>query len=640
MKFTFAPESTPLEGYTIKRAIHRGGFGEVYYALSDAGKEVALKLLNNNLEVELRGVSQCLNLKHPNLVTIFDMKTDSDGDHWIVMEYVSGDCLDKVAARYPDGMPMEQVLKWLSGMTAGISFLHDRGIVHRDLKPANIFSDSSGVKIGDVGLSKFISESRRSAQTQSVGTVYYMAPEVARGRYGKEVDVYAMGVILYELVTGRVPYEGETTAEILMKHLSDRPNMEPLPERLRPVLSRALEKDPERRIPDAAQLEKEFRNAVNGVASSLPPLPPPPPPGNTRPEPVVQASLPEQLRETHVPTPPPIPATPVVAQSPGPIAWFSGLSPFAKCVIGGVAVVLFGRMGLFSDGAMEVLIPGLILGGIAYLGYRLWQSVFGPVPEPSVAPVAYRDNPAHPARDRRPGGQVARPREDGRPPFRRARAARPHALSPATERKVPHATRMMELTGGMTLAVFCSVVITALLGAAEVLRTEGQLFAFGSVTLIGSWAVMVVSKITEGRSLSPLAKRLSMGVAGLGVGVAAFFLNHVLFAEIPLGDHGSPILPQHEFSEPSLLLFAAFFAPLFVLRRWWWHTDSFRSKRLRVSTTLVTLLVAFAVSGFVGFDFIWGLTWATAISCVVQLSSSWTPAEDRYRVVNQMGMES
>ena len=89
MKFTFAPESTPLDGFTIKRAIHRGGFGEVYYALSDAGKEVALKLLNNNLEVELRGVSQCLNLKHPNLVTIFDMKTDNDGDHWIVMEYVS-----------------------------------------------------------------------------------------------------------------------------------------------------------------------------------------------------------------------------------------------------------------------------------------------------------------------------------------------------------------------------------------------------------------------------------------------------------------------------------------------------------------------------------------------------------------------
>src|SRR5262249_8562718 len=77
MKFTFQPESKPLAGYTIKRAIHRGGFGEVYYALTDAGKEVALKLLKQHLDVELRGISQCLNLKHPNLVTIFDVKQDA-----------------------------------------------------------------------------------------------------------------------------------------------------------------------------------------------------------------------------------------------------------------------------------------------------------------------------------------------------------------------------------------------------------------------------------------------------------------------------------------------------------------------------------------------------------------------------------
>ncbi|HUG18836.1 MAG TPA: hypothetical protein VMM56_07640, partial [Planctomycetaceae bacterium] len=74
MKFSYEPESKPLEGYTIKRAINKGGFGEVYYAVSDAGKEVALKLLRENLEIELRGVRQCLNLKHPNLVPIFDIR--------------------------------------------------------------------------------------------------------------------------------------------------------------------------------------------------------------------------------------------------------------------------------------------------------------------------------------------------------------------------------------------------------------------------------------------------------------------------------------------------------------------------------------------------------------------------------------
>src|SRR5690606_22878282 len=126
MKFTFAPESSPLDGYTIKRGIHRGGFGEVYYALSDAGKEVALKLLQQNTEIELRGVAQCLNLKHPNLVNIFDVRTDADGDHWVIMEYVAGKSLDAVLRDYPRGVPMPELRAWLSGIVAGIGFLHDR----------------------------------------------------------------------------------------------------------------------------------------------------------------------------------------------------------------------------------------------------------------------------------------------------------------------------------------------------------------------------------------------------------------------------------------------------------------------------------------------------------------------------------
>ena len=101
MKFTFQPESKPLDGYTIKRAIHRGGFGEVYYALTDAGKEVALKLLKQHYDVELRGVSQCLNLKHANLVTIFDVKTDADGDHWVIMEFVAGKSLAQLILAAP-----------------------------------------------------------------------------------------------------------------------------------------------------------------------------------------------------------------------------------------------------------------------------------------------------------------------------------------------------------------------------------------------------------------------------------------------------------------------------------------------------------------------------------------------------------
>ena len=116
MKFTYASGSRPLEGYTIKRGVGRGGFGEVYFATSDAGKEVALKLIRRNLDVELRGVTQCLNLKHPNLISLYDIRTDDVGDQWVVMEYVSGESLEDVIDRSPNGMPADQALAWMHGI--------------------------------------------------------------------------------------------------------------------------------------------------------------------------------------------------------------------------------------------------------------------------------------------------------------------------------------------------------------------------------------------------------------------------------------------------------------------------------------------------------------------------------------------
>src|SRR5262249_6026418 len=155
--------------FTIKRGIGRGGFGEVYFAVSDGGKEVALKLLRgDNQDVEMRGVVQCLNLKHPNLVALYDLRTDQRDDHWGVMEYVAGQPFSALLARHAQGLPVELAKEWFLGLARAIGYLHDHGVVHRDLKPANVFIENGLVKIGDYGLSKLIGGSQRTRQTQSV----------------------------------------------------------------------------------------------------------------------------------------------------------------------------------------------------------------------------------------------------------------------------------------------------------------------------------------------------------------------------------------------------------------------------------------------------------------------------------------
>src|SRR3954462_3762142 len=132
-RYTFSSGARPLDGYTIKRAIGRGGFGEVYYATSDAGKEVALKLILHNLEVERRGVVQCMNMKCPNLLTIHDLKSNDAGDAFVIMEFVAGPSLANVLTQHPRGLPPGEVRAWLKGLVDGVAYLHDHGIVHRDL---------------------------------------------------------------------------------------------------------------------------------------------------------------------------------------------------------------------------------------------------------------------------------------------------------------------------------------------------------------------------------------------------------------------------------------------------------------------------------------------------------------------------
>jgi serine/threonine protein kinase len=268
MAFTFKHGDRPLDDYTVQRAVGSGGFGEVYYAISDGGREVALKFLRDNPQVELRGVSHCINLKSPNLIAIFDVKKNAQDQYFLIMEYCSGPSLRDLLIAEPNGFGPQKAAFFVREIAKGLAYLHDRGIVHRDLKPGNIFYDDGYVKIGDYGLSKFISVSRHSVQTSSVGTVHYMAPEIGSGNYSRGVDIYALGVMLYEMLLGRVPFEGSTMGEVLMKHLTAQPAVDELPHPFAHVIRRALQKDPRDRYQNVNEMVDDLLS-VETVQRSL-----------------------------------------------------------------------------------------------------------------------------------------------------------------------------------------------------------------------------------------------------------------------------------------------------------------------------------------------------------------------------------
>jgi hypothetical protein len=320
--YTFKHGDRPLDGYVMQRGVGRGGFGEVYYAISDGGKEVALKYLRDNPSIELRGVSHCLNLKSPHLVSIFDVKQNADGEYFIVMEYVAGPSLRDLLIAEPKGLGAQKAAYFVREIAKGLAYLHDRGIVHRDLKPGNIFYEDGYVKIGDYGLSKFISVSRHSAQTASVGTVHYMAPEVGSGSYQRSIDIYALGVILYEMLLGRVPYEGSTMGEVLMKHLTAQPEVDELPPPFPDVIRKALAKDPNQRYQTVDEMVEAILD-VDDIKQSVVGF-----------NPVSLASAVRRgvgdVQPSPMPSPNPTPMHPVFGPPPPPLRRDRVWSEFAK----------------------------------------------------------------------------------------------------------------------------------------------------------------------------------------------------------------------------------------------------------------------------------------------------------------------
>ena len=254
-----------LGKYEIIEELGRGGFGIVYKAHDTVlNVDRALKVLHPGLvadETFLARFKQeaqfAAQLEHPNLVPVYDFG-EADGRFYLAMKYMSGGSLKDLLAR-EGKLDQQQALSIFQQMGKGISFAHSKGIVHRDLKPGNILFDQDGsARVSDMGFAKAMSGSSSASLSASggmVGTPAYMAPEIWRGKPAKPTtDIYSLGCILYEMLTGKVLFEGESPADVMTRHVLDGAQLpetypEGVSEGLNAVLSRALARQPEERYP-------------------------------------------------------------------------------------------------------------------------------------------------------------------------------------------------------------------------------------------------------------------------------------------------------------------------------------------------------------------------------------------------------
>ena len=253
-----------LGPYEIVAQIGAGGMGEVYRARdSRVGREVAVKVsaeqFNERSEREARAIAA---LNHPNVCTLHDV-----GPNYLVMELVEGE-----APRGP--LPLQTALNYARQIAHALDAAHEKGIVHRDLKPGNIKIKSDGtVKVLDFGLAKIASPDSgtepqnlthsptmpigATQQGMILGTAAYMAPEQARGQpVDKRADIWAFGVVLYEMLTGRRAFEGEDVSSILAAVIQSEPRWDGVPANVRKLLESCLEKDPRRRLRDIGDVWK------------------------------------------------------------------------------------------------------------------------------------------------------------------------------------------------------------------------------------------------------------------------------------------------------------------------------------------------------------------------------------------------
>ena len=263
-----------LGHYRVGEQLGRGGMGEVYLAEDTSlDRKVALKFLPDVFAGDPERMARfereaklLASLNHPNIAAIYGLE-QAEGKRFIVMELVEGETLAQRLSKGP--LPIDEALGICRQIADGLEAAHEKGVIHRDLKPANVMITAGDqVKILDFGLAKALFGETQSvdasqsptiteAMTQPgviLGTAAYMSPEQAKGKsIDKRADIWAFGAVLYEMLTGKQLFSGETVSDILAATLKEEPDFEKIPAKVRPLLRRCLEKDPRKRLRDIGE---------------------------------------------------------------------------------------------------------------------------------------------------------------------------------------------------------------------------------------------------------------------------------------------------------------------------------------------------------------------------------------------------
>jgi serine/threonine-protein kinase len=312
--------------YQVVENLGRGGMAEVYKAYQETlDRYVAIKVMHSFLADESgflgrfqREARAMAALNHPNIVGVYDFDV-YEGMYYIVMEFVSGGTLkDRIEdlASQGEGMPLEAATRVVVEVADALSYAHGRGMVHRDIKPGNIMLTEDGrAVLTDFGIAKILSGPTFTATGAMVGTPAYMSPEQGLGKPGDErSDLYALGVLYYQMATGRLPYDADTPLAVILKHVNEPVPVptdlnDDIPEAIQAVIIKAMAKDPEERYQSANELIRDLQNAA--AASDLDlaaaafispidrPTPPPSPSGTvdaTRMAPVAATVMASQSR--------------------------------------------------------------------------------------------------------------------------------------------------------------------------------------------------------------------------------------------------------------------------------------------------------------------------------------------------------